>query len=273
VNAFKANGEIVAMTGDGVNDAPALRAAHIGLAMGQRGTDVAREAASLVLLDDDFSSLVRGIRQGRRIFDNLTKAMTYILAVHVPIAGLSLIPVVLDWPLVLLPIHVAFLHLIIDPACSIVFEAEPAAAEVMRRPPRDPRQPLFGRRLVRFSLLQGLVTFVLLATLYGVVLRAGQGDLEARALTFTALIIANLGLIFTNRSWSRTIVAMLRVPNPALWWVTAGALAFLTLTLVTPAGRVLFRFASVHTDDLIVCIATGLAPVLLFEGLKRARRR
>jgi Ca2+-transporting ATPase len=198
--------------------------------------------------------------------------MTYILAVHVPIAGLSLLPVVVDWPLILLPIHIAFLHLIIDPACSIVFEAEPAADDVMRRPPRNPREPLFGRRTVGFSLLQGLVTFGVLAAVHGLVLRSGRGELEARALVFTSLIIANLGLILANRSWSRTIVSMLGVRNPALWWVVTGAAVFLALTLSLPAGRELFRFSPVHLDDLVICVIAGLTPVLLFEAFKMARR-
>ncbi|MGQ9500067.1 MAG: cation-translocating P-type ATPase [Dissulfurimicrobium sp.] len=274
VNALKANGEVVAMTGDGVNDAPALKSSHIGIAMGSRGTDVAREAAALVLLDDDFSSIVAAVRLGRRIFDNMRKAMAYILSIHIPIAGMSLIPVFFEkLPIVFWPVHIVFFELIIDPTCSIVFEAEREENDIMDKPPRPMGEPLFSVSYILISVLQGLGVLATICMVYGIAIYLGKATGEIRALVFTTLIIANIGLTLTNRSWTRTIPEMLKTRNMALSIAVTGVMIFLAFVLYVPFLRDAFHFGVLHLNDLLYCFTAGCVSILWFEIFKIFARK
>lgn len=273
VNAFKANGDVVAMTGDGVNDAPALKAAHIGISMGMRGTDVAREASSLVLLDDDFTSIVRTIRLGRTIYDNLRKALSYVVAVHLPIAGMVMLPLLFATPMAFLPVHIVFLEMIINPACAIVFEAEQAERDIMTRPPRSTQARLFGARDVMLSILQGLGLLAAAAAVFLIGLRSGLTDGQARALAFACVVFGNLSLIISSRSAVRSAIALLRIRNRAQWWIFAGAGAALAIVLYAPGVREVFHFAPVHTVDLLWPALAAGGAIVWFDLMKYGFRQ
>ncbi|MEO6214884.1 MAG: cation-translocating P-type ATPase, partial [Sphingomonas sp.] len=273
VQAFKADGEIVAMTGDGVNDAPSLKAAHLGIAMGKRGTDVAREASAIVLIEDDFGSIVQSVRLGRRIYDNIRKAMAFIFAVHVPIAGLALLPLFFGLPILFGPIHIALLEMVIDPVCALVFEAEREESDIMRRHPRDPAEALFSLPMIVWSIFQGGLAFAMLAVVFLVETWSGMPEAELRALTFFALIAEIVALILVNRSFSASLGQALVRHNAALRYVAAAITGVTALILFLPSMQALLKFGSIAWSDMALAAALGGGLLLLLEACKPLVRR
>ncbi len=267
VNALKSNGEVVAMSGDGVNDGPALKAAHIGVAMGKSGTEIAKSAASLVLLNDDLDAMATAIRMGRRIYDNLRKAIRYIISIHLPIVLVVLLPLLFGWPYahILLPLHVIFLELVMDPTAAIAFENEPAEPNLMRKPPRPSNASLFSGKELAFSLLQGAMITAGVFFMYHIALGQGKNEEGVRSMVFATLVSANLFLTLANRSFDYAFHRTLFYKNRMLPVILGISVLMLLAILYVPFLTHLFKMGTLPAADLGWCVLAGLVSVGWFE--------
>lgn len=275
VEALKANGHVVAMTGDGVNDGPALKAAHIGVAMGKKGTEIARQAASLILLDDNLAQMLKAIGLGRNIYQNLKKAISYIVSIHIPIILLVVVPLVLGWEVtsIFSPIHVIFLELVMGPTCSIAFENEPADPLLMAAPPRKSTSSFFSFKELGRAVMQGLVISFGLLALYYFLMDAGSELPFIRAMIFTALVFSNVFLTLENRSFNQPVWSVLFKPNAILWWLLSLTLAIGMGGLYWSPMRYLFGFVSLKASNLGLCLALAFVAVFWFEIVKAFWKR